>query len=110
MATGSTNLRMFCFLLAHCVSLGHDISKMKTLSDVKPMKSDICFLNVGSGLCKASDVPPDFGWSLQVFTGPLLETFPFTLESIRKNPDYQWLFVHIGDLQEKPDLDWEVNQ
>jgi len=46
---------------------------------------------------------------LQIYTGPLLLSWPLTMASCRANPDFQWITLHLGPLAPEPNLLWDVN-
>jgi hypothetical protein len=84
---------MYFGLLAVITARLHDRIKeirMPSLaSQLKPVNAEIVFLNV--------------------FKGPLLPMYPLFVESIRRNPKYEWIFVHLGKLGKDVDPTAEIN-
>eukprot|EP00937_MAST-01D_sp_MAST-1D-sp2_P006239 g6239.t1 len=76
-------------------SLYKQFTKLRTLDDLLPAKQN------GDGKCTSA--------FLQVYTGPLLETYSLLVDTARRNPDYQWITVHLGELAPEPNLAWDIN-
>ena len=98
---------LLLLLVALSVAGGH-VSPKTLFGGLRPKKGSHLSLKPVQGLQNLPKIKTKTVM-INVYAGPLLNTYPLLVESARRNPQTTWLLVHIGKAGPAVDLSWAGN-